>query len=155
MKKTRILFVCHGNICRSPMAEFVMKHELKKRGLAERYEVASAGVSDEEHGGDIYPPARRMMDAHGIPYHSRHATLLRQCDYAAYEYIIGMDESNMRSMRWLFGGDPEGKLSMLTAYSGLSRGVADPWYTRDFDSAYADIEQGVKDLCDQLENKRA
>jgi len=153
MKKTRILFVCHGNICRSPMAEFVMKHELKERGLLERFEIASAGTSDEEHGGDIYPPARRMMDAHGIPYQSRHATLLLKSDYAKHDLIVGMDEANMRSMRYLFGGDPEEKLSMLTSYSGLTRGVADPWYTRDFDSAYKDIEQGVKDLCDFLERQ--
>ena len=122
----RILFVCHGNICRSPMAEFVMKDLVDKAGLADAFEIASAATSSEELGNPVYPPARRKLAEHGIGCAGKTARRLTADDYDEYDLLIGMDDANLRNMRRLFGGDPDGKCRLLLEYIGSTRGVADP-----------------------------
>ena len=139
MKK--ILFVCHGNICRSPMAEFVMKELVRQKGLADAFAIASAATSTEEIGNPVYPPARRKLAQHGIDCAGKTARRIRAADYEDYDLLIGFDRANLRNMERCFGGDPEGKLHLMTAYIGApERIIDDPWYTRDFDTAWEDIE---------------
>ena len=144
MKK--ILFVCHGNICRSPMAEFVMKDLVKKAGLASQFHIESAATSREEIGNPVYPPARRKLAEHGISCEGHAARLLTRRDYADYDLLIGMDQENLRDMRRICGGDPEGKLHLLTEFAGRSGEVADPWYTGDFEATWRDVEAGCRGL---------
>jgi len=146
----KILFVCHGNICRSPMAEFCMKNLLQKAGLAQRFSVDSAAVSYEETGNGIYPPARWQLQKEGIPFTEHHAWTVTKADYDKYDYFIGMDRSNITRMNRIFGGDPEGKISLLLDWAGISRDVADPWYTDDFQTAWNDISLGCNALLEQL-----
>ena len=148
MKK--VLFVCHGNICRSPMAEFVLKHLAEEAGRADEFEVASAAFSTEETGNDIYPPAKRKLTEKGIPFTHRGARQITQADYCYYDYIVCMDRSNLRLLKWLIGDDIEGKVSLLMDWAGKNRDVADPWYTRDFESAYQDILEGCKGIFKKL-----
>ena len=143
--KVKILFICHGNICRSPMAEFVMKDMVKKAGLEWKFEIASAATSTEEIGNPVYPPARRKLAEHGISCKGKTARQMSRRDYDDYDLLIGMDRYNMRNMRSICGGDPEGKLRML-----LNRDVADPWYTGNFDETYADVVQGCAALLEEL-----
>ena len=143
---TRILFVCHGNICRSPMAEFVFRDLVKKAGLEDRFQIASAAVSREELGNPVYPPARRALAARGISCGQHRAQQITRQDYAAFDYLIGMDRGNLSGMRRVFGEDPEGKLRLLLSFAGEDREVADPWYTDDFEAAYRDIETGCRAL---------
>lgn len=141
---TKILFICHGNICRSPMAEFVMKDLVSKAGLADRIEVASAAVSMEEIGNDMYPPAKRKLREKSIPFTPRAARRITKADYEYYDRIICMDQSNLRWLRHLFP-DTEitssGKVSLL-----LNHDVADPWYTGDFEATYQDLVEGCTTL---------
>lgn len=116
----KILFLCHGNICRSPMAEFVLKDMVKRAGIAEDFEIASAATSSEELGNPVYPPARRKLAEHGIDCAGKTARRIRERDYEDYDLLIGMDEANMRNMVRCFGGDPEGKLHMLLDFAGES-----------------------------------
>ena len=147
MKK--ILFVCHGNICRSPMAEFVMKDLVKKAGLEQKFHIASAATSTEEIGNPVYPPARRELAAHGIGCAGHAARQLTQADYAAYDLLIGMDRANLRNMRRICGGDPEGKIHLILEYAGRSgQEVADPWYTGDFETTWRDVLAGCRGLLD-------
>lgn len=143
-----IMFVCHGNICRSPMAEFILKDMLNKRGLAKHCRVASCATSTEEIWGDVgnpmYPPAKAMLDAHNISYTERQAVLLKRSDYAAYDLLIGMDTANIRNMMRICGGDPDGKIHRLMDFTARGGDVADPWYSRDFDAAYRDICAGCE-----------
>ena len=150
---TRILFVCLGNICRSPMAEYVMKQMVKDAGLTHAVTVASAATSREEEGNDVYPPARRTLLAHGVPCPPRAATPLTRLDYAAWDRIIGMEMRNLTDMQRIFGGDPEGKLGLLLHYAGEERGIADPWYTGDFEATYADVCAGCAGLLETLKKK--
>ncbi len=143
---TRILFVCLGNICRSPMAEFIMKDLVTEMGLAEKFEIESAATSPEETGNPVYPPARRKLEEHGIDCSSKTARPLQRSDYEKFDLIIGMDHSNLRNMRRICGGDPAGKFSLLMDYTSRPGEVADPWYTRDFDSAWRDVEEGCRSL---------
>ncbi len=143
---TRILFVCHGNICRSPMAEFVMKDMLAKAGLEKRFSVASAATSAEELGNPVYPPARRTLAAHGIGCAGKTARQMTRRDYSAYDLLVGMDSANMRNMRRICGGDPEDKLRLLLDYTDRPGDVADPWYTGDFDATWRDVEEGCRGL---------
>ena len=144
MKK--ILFVCHGNICRSPMAEFVMKDLVKKAGLASQFQIESAATSREEIGNPVYPPARQKLAQHGIGCKGKVARQLCAEDYGYYDLLIGMEEANLRNMRRICGGDPEGKLSLLMDYAGRSGEVADPWYTGDFEAAWRDVLAGCQGL---------
>ena len=152
-KMTKILFVCHGNICRSPMAEFLMKELVRQAGRAEAFCIASAATSAEELGNPVYPPVRRKLAEHGIDCTGKTARQLTRRDYEDWDLLIGMDEENMAGMRRLFGGDPEGKLHMLLEYAGLHQGVADPWYTRDFDAAWQDVTVGCTALLNRLSRR--
>ena len=144
---TKILFVCHGNICRSPMAEFVMKDLVEKAGLAAAFHIASAATSTEELGNPVYPPARRKLKEHGIDCTGKTARQLAASDYAAFDWLIGMDRANLRNMARICGGDPAGKIRPLLAYAGRPQDdVADPWYTRDFDATWRDVEAGCQGL---------
>nr|WP_297171533.1 low molecular weight protein-tyrosine-phosphatase [uncultured Agathobaculum sp.] len=146
----KILFVCHGNICRSPMAEFVMKDLVEKAGGADRFAIASAATSGEELGNPVYPPARRKLAEHGIDCAGKTARRLTAADYDEFDLLIGMDEANLRNMRRLFGGDPAGKCRLLLEYTDSARSVADPWYTRDFEATWNDVYAGCKALLDTL-----
>ena len=146
----KILFVCHGNICRSPMAEFVMKDLVEKRGVAERFVIASAATSDEEIGNPVYPPVRELLGKRGISCKGKTARQLRRSDYEEYDYFIGMDSANRRNMLRLFGNDPKGKVSLLLDHTGLPRDVADPWYTRDFRATEEDVQRGCEALLKKL-----
>ena len=152
-KMTKILFVCHGNICRSPMAEFLMKELVRQAGQAEAFCIASAATSAEELGNPVYPPVRRKLAEHGIDCTGKTARQLTRRDYENWDLLIGMDEENMASMRRLYGGDPEGKLHMLLEYAGLNQDVADPWYTRDFDAAWQDVTVGCTALLTRLSRR--
>ena len=148
---TKILFVCHGNICRSPMAEFVMKDLVKKAGREAEFEIASAATSTEEIGNPVYPPARRELAAHGIGCAGHAARQLRRDDYVHYDLLIGMDGANVRNMRRMCGGDPEGKIRLLLDFAGRpGQEVADPWYTGDFTATWRDVEAGCQGLLEQL-----
>ena len=145
-----ILFVCHGNICRSPMGEFIMKDLVKKEGLADRFHIESAATSTEEIGNPVYPPARRKLAEHGIGCAGKTARQLTRADYGRYDLLIGMDRANFRNMNRICGGDPEGKIHMMLEFAGRSGDVADPWYTGDFDAAWRDIDAGCRGLLEQL-----
>ena len=152
---TRILFVCHGNICRSPMAEFVLKDMVRKRGLDDRFKIVSAATSREEIGNPVYPPARRKLAQHGISCGGHHARQMTREDYDRYDHIIGMDHANIRNILRITGGDPDGKVSLLldhTARAGQE--VADPWYTGDFDETWDDVVEGCAQLLAELRKDR-
>ncbi|MBO5803910.1 MAG: low molecular weight phosphotyrosine protein phosphatase [Bacteroidales bacterium] len=138
MKK--ILFICHGNICRSPMAEFVFKALVKLYGLESLFYVESAAVSTEEIGNPIYPPAKRCLTQHGIPFDSgKRARQVTPEDYKKFDLLICMDESNVRRLRRIVGDDPDGKIHLMMSYTGDFRDVADPWYTGDFETTFQDV----------------
>ena len=147
---TKILFVCHGNICRSPMAEFVMKDLVKRQGLEARFEIASAATSTEELGNPVYPPARRKLAEHGIGCAGHAARQLRWEDYGCYDYLIGMDSANLRNMRRICGGDLQGELCLLMDFTARPGDVADPWYTGDFESTWRDVLEGCRGLLARL-----
>ena len=146
----KILFVCHGNICRSPMAEFVMKDLVKKAGRDGEFDIASAATSSEELGNPVYPQARRKLAEHGLACDGKRARQLTARDYGQYDLIIGMDSANIRALRRASGGDPEGKVRLLLSYTPHPRDVADPWYTGDFDAAWNDIYTGCQALLNSL-----
>ena len=145
-----VLFVCHGNICRSPMAEFVMKDLVRKAGADTEFFIASAATSTEEIGNPVYPPARRKLAEHGIGCAGKTARQLRREDYDRFDLLIGMDGANLRNMRRICVGDPEGKLSLLLDWAGRSGDVADPWYTGDFEATWQDVLAGCQGLLDAL-----
>lgn len=150
----KILFVCHGNICRSPMAEYVMKDLVKREGLEKEFAIASAATSTEEIGNGVYPPARRKLQEHGISCTGHAARQLRQSDYQAYDLLIGMDRANLRNMLRICGGDPEGKISLLMDHTSRKGEVADPWYTGDFETTWQDVLEGCQGLLEQLKERR-
>ncbi len=154
MSHARILFICHGNICRSAAAEVVMNRLIGEAGL-DGVRAASAAATREEIGNDIYPPMKRALLARGYacPRHAARQTV--RADYAAYDYIIGMDGENMADMRYIYGGDPRGKLSRLLDWAGENGAdIPDPWYTRDFEGALSAIERGCRGLLEALKNAR-
>ena len=150
---TKILFVCHGNICRSPMAEFILKDLAEKEGLSAQLQVGSAAVSSEELGHPVYPPARRKLAEHGISCAGKTARQLQREDYARWDLLLGMDRSNLRGMRRICGGDPDGKIRLLMDYTHRPGEVADPWYTGDFEAAWRDISEGCAGLLRALFQK--
>ena len=148
-----ILFVCHGNICRSPMAEFVMKDLVRQKGLTEKYEIASAATSREEIGNPVYPPARRKLAEYGIACAGHAARQMTRQDYEHFDLILGMDHANIRNIQRIASGDPDQKVSLLLDHAGRQgQEVADPWYTDDFDAAWNDILDGCEGLLSELEN---
>ena len=146
----RILFVCHGNICRSPMAEFVMKDIVRRRGLEKDFEIASCATSTEELGNDVYPPAKRELERRGIPFSPRRARQMRREDYERYDIIAVMDNQNLRNIRPFSGDDPEHKVKLLLSFCGEDRGVADPWYTGDFSRTYEDVLRGCEGMLEAI-----
>ena len=147
---TRILFVCHGNICRSPMAEFVMKDLVKKAGLESQFHIESAATSTEEIGNPVYPPAGCKLAEHGISCEGKTARQLRNSDYDQYDLLIGMDRANLRNMHRICGGDFAGKLRLLMDYTDHPGDVADPWYTGDFETTWQDVLTGCQGLLKYL-----
>ena len=148
MKK--ILFVCHGNICRSPMAEFVMKDMVHRAGLENAITVDSKACRRDELGSDTYYGTKNKLREVGIPFTPRKARQITYADYESYDLIIGMDRENMRDLERLTKGDPHGKVHLLMEIAGENREVADPWYTDDFDATYRDIEKGCTALLNKL-----
>ena len=144
--KHKILFVCHGNICRSPMAEFVMKYLVKEAGMEDQFEIASAATSTEEIGNPVYPPARRKLEEHGISCEGKRARVITRDDYHHYDQIVVMDSENIQSLRWLFGKDKDRKVKLLMDYTDRPGEVADPWYTGDFEATWQDVSEGCKSL---------
>ena len=150
----RILFVCHGNICRSPMAEFVMKDLVEKAGLSGQFEIASAATSTEEIGNPIYPPARRKLAEHGISCADKTARQMTRRDYETYDYVIAMDHNNLRNMTRFVGSDPDHKVSLMMDHTRRPGDVADPWYTGDFEATWQDVLEGCTSLLEKLLKKR-
>ena len=146
----KILFVCHGNICRSPMAEFVFLDIAKKRGLSSKITAESSATSTEEIGNDVHYGTKRILDKYGIAYHRREATQLARSDYGKYDLFVGMDSANIRNMLRIFGSDPEGKVIKLLDLTDRGGDVADPWYTGDFETTYRDVIDGCDALIDKL-----
>lgn len=142
----RILFVCHGNICRSPMAEFVMKDLVCKAELEDKIYIESAATSTEEIGNEVYPPARRKLAEHGISCKGKTARQMTRGDYDRFDLIVGMDGWNLRNMERICGGDPEDKIHLLMDYTDRPGEVADPWYTGNFDATWRDVAEGCEGL---------
>jgi len=147
---TRIMFVCHGNICRSPMAEIIFRDMLRGAGLDRKITVASSATSTEEIwngvGNPVYPPARAVLEARGLSCEGKRAVQLKKADYGSYDLFIGMDSANIRNMLRIFGGDPDSKIIKLLDLTKKGGDVADPWYTRNFDATLADITLGCEAL---------
>ena len=148
------MFVCHGNICRSPMAEFIFKNMVSERGIAQNFLIASCATSDEEIfngiGNPVYPPAKKELAKHGISCEGKRAVQLTKRDYENYDYLICMDENNLRNMLKMLGGDPKCKISKLMNHTSRPGDVADPWYSGDFVTCYRDIYTGCKALLEKL-----
>ena len=153
----RVLFVCLGIICRSPMAEFIMKSIISERGLSDRFYIASAATSTEEIwngvGNPVYPPAKRELAKHGISCEGKRAVQITKADYGKYDYILGMEERNIRNILRIVGKDPEHKVKLLLDYSDHPRDIADPWYTGNFESTYRDVVEGCEGFLLYLERE--
>lgn len=150
-KQYRIIFCCHGNICRSPMAEFIFKDKIRSRGLNEQFYVESAAVSTEEIGNSIYPPAKRCLNAHGIPFDkNKTARQITRADYDRFDLIICMDRMNLRWLKYIIPNDPDNKVRLMMSYAGQDRDVADPWYTGDFETTYRDLTEATGKLLESL-----
>lgn len=153
-EKQRVMFVCHGNICRSPMAEFVFKKIIKDCGLEDLFEVQSSATSSEEIyrgiGNPMYPAARRELEKHGIPFDTKRAVQLKREDYESFDIFVGMDSSNIRNMHIIFGGDKNNKIYKLMEFTSRGGDVADPWYSDRFDIAFDDIYEGCMALFERL-----
>ena len=152
----RVMFVCHGNICRSPMAEFVFKDLINKKGLRDKFIVSSSATSTEEIwngvGNPVYPPAKRVLNSRGINCEGKKAVQLKKEDYNNYDYLIGMDGANIRNMHRILMGDPDKKIYKLLTFAGRSDDVADPWYTGDFETTYRDVSEGCNALLEYIIN---
>lgn len=149
----KINFVCHGNICRSPMAEFLFNDFIKEKGEENEFLVVSSATSTEELGNPVHYGTAKILDRLGIDYSKKRAVQVKASDYSKYDLFIGMDEANVRNLKRLFGGDPENKVKMLLEYVGESRGVADPWWTGDFGATYTDVSRGITALYKSLKGE--
>ena len=153
----KIMFVCHGNICRSPMAEFIFKDMIHKKGMSDRFLVASSATSTEEIwngvGNPVYPPARAELAKHGLSCDGKRAVQVCKSDYDKYDLFVCMDGNNVRNALRVFGSDPDGKIRKLMDYTSRGGDVADPWYSDRFDIAYNDIYEGCEALLSELENE--
>ena len=147
MKK--ILFVCHGNICRSPMAEFIMKDIVKKADMDDQFHIESAATSTEEIGNTVYPPARRKLAEHGISCEGKTARQMTRRDYDRFDLLVGMDEWNIRNMKRIAGGDPDRKIFKMLDFTSRHGDVADPWYTGNFDATWRDCLEGCEMIFQQ------
>ena len=150
----RIMFVCHGNICRSPMAEFLFKDYVDKLGESDNFLVRSSATSPEEYGSGLHYGTRAILDRLGISYKGKRAELLNKSDYEKYDYFIGMDERNLINMRRILGGDEQDKIRLLMDFAGEHREVSDPYWTGDFESTYNDISKGIKYLYKYLKEQK-
>lgn len=150
----RILFVCHGNICRSPMAEFIMKDLVEQAGKAAEFSIASAATSREELGNEVYFPAKKKLREHGISCEGKNARQMTRQDYRDYDLLIGMDRRNLENMRRISSGDPEQKLHLLLEFAGKHSEVADPWYTGDFEATWQDVLEGCQGLLQFCMNQK-
>lgn len=152
----KIMFVCHGNICRSPMAEFIMKKFVKDANIQDNFYITSSATSTEEiwngKGNPVHPSAKAELKKHGISCDGKYAVQLKSSDYNNYDYFIGMDSSNIRNMKKILNYDKNNKIYKLLTFAGRSDDVADPWYSGDFAKTYTDIDEGCRGLLDLLEN---
>lgn len=152
----RVMFVCHGNICRSPMAEFVFMDLINKKGFNDKFIVSSSATSTEEIwngvGNPVYPPAKRVLNSRGINCDGKRAVQLKKEDYNNYDYFVGMDGANIRNMHRILMGDPDKKIYKLLTFAGRSDDVADPWYTGDFETTYRDVSEGCNALLEYIIN---
>ena len=146
----KVLFICLGNICRSPMAEFVFRDMVQKRGLADRFHIASAATSSEELGNPVHRGTTEKLKEYGISTKGKYAVQLKKKDYQEYDYLIGMEYRNIRGIQRIIGSDSEHKVSMLLDFTGNPRDIADPWYTGDFDATYEDIVEGCEALLEYI-----
>ena len=147
---TKILFICHGNICRSPMAEFVMKDLVAKKGLADEFIIASAATSNEEIDNPVYPPVRRILSGRGISTDGKRAVRVTKGDYGYYDYLICMDKNNLRNLNFIIGSDSENKVYRLLDFTDSPADVADPWYTGDFEATERDVDSGCEALLEYI-----
>ena len=145
-----ILFVCHGNICRSPMAEFIMKDLVAKAKLADQFHIESAATSAEELGNPVYPGTKKILTRLGIDCSQKRARRITLDDYKAFDLIIGMDDANVRNLRMKYHNDPDNKIHLLLDYTGEQRAIADPWYSGDFETTYQDVTAGCQALLASL-----
>lgn len=150
----KILFVCHGNICRSPMAEFVLKDIVQKENPKDNFHIASAATSTEEIGNPVHHGTRNKLREVGISTSGKYAVQMKRSDYAKYDYLIGMDEWNIRNMNRITGGDPEHKICRLLDFSTNARDIADPWYTGNFEATYSDIVEGCHAFLETLRRQK-
>lgn len=150
----RILMVCHGNICRSPMAEFVFRHMVKERGMGDKFHIASCATSTEEIGNPVHQGTREKLRQHGISTEGKYAVQLRKKDYDNYDYLLGMDTWNIRNILRIVKSDPENKVYRLLDFSKEPRDIADPWYTGNFDVTYNDIVEGCQAFLNYLKEHR-
>ena len=150
MKTIKILFVCHGNICRSPMAEFILKKMVSDKGLSECFEISSAATSTEEIGNSVYPPVRKVLAEHGLSCKGKTARQITKKDYYYYDYIIGMEQYNIRNMRYIFPVDDDNKIHLMLDFTDNPRDVSDPWYSGRYEESWNDINTGCKAFLENL-----
>lgn len=150
----KIMFVCHGNICRSPMAEFVFRDLVKKKGLEEKFFISSSATSTEEIGNSVYPPARKKLKEHNISCEGKYSIQLRAADYEKYDYIIAMEQVNIRNIFRIIKEDNEKKVFKLLDFTKNPKDIADPWYTGDFDITYKEILEGCNELLHYIVDKK-
>ena len=146
----KVLFICHGNICRSTMAESLLTHMVRQRGIEDQFEIDSAATSREEIGNPPHHGTEAKLKAEGVPVVPHAARQMTKADYAKYDYLIGMDSANIRNMNRIAGGDPEGKIYKLLTFAGRGDDVADPWYTGDFEATWRDVKEGLEGFLEQL-----
>lgn len=153
MRYLKILFICHGNIYRSPMAEFLFRDYVRKKGLEDHFHIESAATSYEEIGNRVHHGTRRILDSLGIDCSEKRARRMTKADYLDYDYLIGMDEENIRNMYRFYDNDPDGKIIQFLDYSRHPRAIADPWYTGNFEETYQDIKEGCESFLEHLKKE--